>query len=145
MRSVLALLVVAFVGYAAATVYFKEEFPSNWESRWTKSTHKEKEGSQGKWAWNAGEFHNDFDADKGIQTSEDSRFYGIAAHFPKFSNKGKDLVLHTKSSSPRRSTVVVATSSSAPVPSPARASTVRPPTTSCLALTSAAPLLARST
>jgi hypothetical protein len=29
----------------------------------------------------------------GIQTSQDARFYAYTATFPKFSNKGKDLVL----------------------------------------------------
>lgn len=96
------LLVLAFVAYASATVYFNEEFPSDWESRWTKSTWKEKDGSQGKWAWTAGEFYNDAEADKGIQTSEDSRFYGIAAPFKSFSNKGKDLVLQYQVKFPQK-------------------------------------------
>jgi len=100
--SVLALLVVALVGFAAATVHFKEEFPADWESRWTKSVAKEKEGAQGKWAWNAGEFFNDQEADKGIQTSEDNRFYGIAAQYPKFSNKGKDLVIQYQVKFPQK-------------------------------------------
>jgi len=87
------LLVAVFVALASATVYFKEEFPAGWESRWSKSTSKDKEGAQGKWEWSAGEFHGDAEAEKGIKTSEDNRFYGIAAAHPKFSNKGKDLVV----------------------------------------------------
>merc|ERR1712210_401407 len=31
--------------------------------------------------------------DKGIQTAEDSKFFGIAAQFDSFSNKGKDLIV----------------------------------------------------
>merc|ERR1712072_792727 len=32
-------------------------------------------------------------ADKGIQTQEDSKFFGISAGFDTFSNKGKDLII----------------------------------------------------
>merc|ERR1711903_22561 len=35
----------------------------------------------------------DEEADKGIQTQEDSKFFGIAASFDSFSNKGKDLII----------------------------------------------------
>merc|ERR1711979_179772 len=31
--------------------------------------------------------------DKGIQTAQDSRFFGIATSFPSFSNEGKDLII----------------------------------------------------
>jgi len=86
-------LVLLVVAAATATTFFKEEFGDGWESRWTKSSSKEKEGSQGKWGWTAGEWYNDEKADRGLQTSEDSRFYGIAAKFPTFSNKGKPLVV----------------------------------------------------
>jgi len=81
--------------FASATVYFSENFnDADWESRWVKSQNKEKEGTQGKWGWTAGKFYNDEKEDKGLQTSEDARFYQISAQFPKaFSNKGKDLIL----------------------------------------------------
>ena len=48
----------------------------------------------GKWKHTAGEWHGD-EADKGIQTSEDARFYGISAPLTKpfTSKKGKDLVM----------------------------------------------------
>merc|ERR1712165_109453 len=36
---------------------------------------------------------NDETEDKGIQTSEDSKFFGISASFDSFSNAGKDLIL----------------------------------------------------
>jgi calreticulin len=88
-----AFLLLLAVALCSAKVYFNEEFKDGWESRWVKSTHKEKEGAQGKWAWTAGDWYNDATEDKGIQTSENSRFYGIAAQFPKFSNRDKDLVL----------------------------------------------------
>merc|ERR1712127_828714 len=42
-----------------------------------------------------GKFYGDAEKDKGIQTSQDARFYGISAKFPKgpFSNEGKSLVV----------------------------------------------------
>jgi len=38
-------------------------------------------------------FFGDAEADKGLQTSEDARFYQISAKFPGFSNKGKTLIV----------------------------------------------------
>jgi len=70
-------------------VYFSEEFGDDWESRWVKSTWKESEGTQGKWALAAGKWGED----KGVQTTEDSKFYGIAAAFDSFSNAGKELIV----------------------------------------------------
>lgn len=48
----------------------------------------------GAWSWTAGEWFGD-SADKGIQTSEDARFYGISAPLQKTytSAPGKDLVI----------------------------------------------------
>ena len=67
-------------------------FVADWESRWVESTHKP--GEQGKWEWTAGKFYNDADKDKGIQTSQDARFYGISTKFDEaFSNEGKTLVI----------------------------------------------------
>jgi len=92
MRAISIALVVAFVALASAHVQFLEEFKSGWEKRWVVSNWKESEGTKGEFVWAAskgvdGEDH------KGIQTSPDARFYAISAKFPKFSNKGKDLVL----------------------------------------------------
>lgn len=78
---------------ASAKVYFQETFDGDWESRWVKSTSKESEGTQGKWEVSAGGFYGDAEADKGLRTSEDARFYQITADFPEFSNEGKDLIL----------------------------------------------------
>jgi calreticulin len=47
----------------------------------------------GAWKWTAGEYYGDA-ADKGIQTSEDARFYGISAKLSEsFTNKNKELVV----------------------------------------------------
>jgi len=92
MKSILVLLLVAFCAYSLATVHFKEAFENdNWEHRWVESKHKEAE--QGKFVHTAGKWFGDAHVNKGIQTSEDNRFYQISAEFDSFSNKGKDLVL----------------------------------------------------
>ena len=47
----------------------------------------------GAWKWTAGEFNAD-STDKGIQTSEDARFYGLSAKMDApFTNKDKELVV----------------------------------------------------
>ncbi|XP_033122750.1 calreticulin-like [Anneissia japonica] len=74
-----------------ATVYFEEQFGDGWEGRWVESTHRGSE--QGKWKLSAGKFYNDAEKDKGIQTSQDARFYGISAAFDKVSTEGKDLII----------------------------------------------------
>ena len=52
-----------------------------------------KANEMGAWAWTAGKWYGDAE-DKGIQTSEDARFYGYSAKMDKvFNNEGKDLVL----------------------------------------------------
>jgi len=93
MKLSLLCALLGFVLFASAEVYFSEKFDNGWESRWVKSQNKEKEGTQGKWGLSAGKFFND-ESDKGLQTTEDARFYQISAQFPKpFSNKGKDLIV----------------------------------------------------
>jgi calreticulin len=78
---------------ADGKVYFSETFGDGWESRWTVSKWKESEGTAGTWVATAGKWFKDEAEDKGIQTSEDSRFFGIAASFDSFSNEGKDLII----------------------------------------------------
>ncbi|XP_073977103.1 calreticulin [Rhodnius prolixus] len=76
----------------SSEVYFEEKFPdSSWEQNWVYSEHSGKEF--GKFTWTAGKFYNDLDKDKGIQTSQDARFYAISRKFPSFSNKDKPLVV----------------------------------------------------
>merc|ERR1712087_782868 len=70
-----------------------ETFGDGWESRWTVSKWKESEGTAGTWVATAGKWFKDEAEDKGIQTAEDSRFFGIATSFPSFSNEGKDLII----------------------------------------------------
>jgi len=94
MNKVLLLTILStFVLLAAATTHFKEEFDSKWTDRWVQSNFKESEGTRGDFVRTAGKFYGDAEADQGVQTSQDARFYAYTAKFPKFSNKGKDLVL----------------------------------------------------
>merc|ERR1711878_155353 len=54
---------------------------------------KESEGTSGKWVATAGKWLTDEAEDTGIQTGEDSKFFGIAAQFDSFSNEGKELIV----------------------------------------------------
>ncbi|KAE9556681.1 hypothetical protein FO519_000087 [Halicephalobus sp. NKZ332] len=84
------LVLLALVGASLAEVYFKEEFDDSWESRWIQSKHKD---DYGKFKLSAGKFYGDEKRDRGIQTSQDAKFYSVGAKFNKFSNKGKPLVI----------------------------------------------------
>lgn len=92
MRATLVVLLIALLGIHAsqATVFFQEEFGSDWASRWTKSTAKPDNGD---WKWTAGKYFANEEAQKGIQTAQDAKFYGISAKFDKFSNENKPLVI----------------------------------------------------
>jgi len=76
-----------------AEIYFSEEFNDGWENRWIKSKFKDSEGTAGEWGISAGKYFNDEEADKGLQTKRDARFYQISAEFKEFSNNGKPLVV----------------------------------------------------
>lgn len=82
---------VGLVAFASAETWFKETFDDGWEDRWIKSKHK---SDYGEWKVTAGKFYGDADADKGLQTSQDAKFYAIAAKFDKdHTNEGKTLVV----------------------------------------------------
>jgi len=87
------LVLVALVVAATATTYFKETFDSSYTDRWVTSKWKQDVGQAGKWGHTAGEFYGDEEADKGLSTTQDARFYATSAKFPAFSNEGKDLVI----------------------------------------------------
>merc|ERR1711865_1206430 len=91
--SVASAFLLALVPQASAKTYFSETFDAGWESRWTLSKWKESEGTAGTFKLNAGKWFADEEADKGLQTQEDSKFFGIAAGFDSFSNKGKDVII----------------------------------------------------
>merc|ERR1712084_34059 len=81
------------VGAVSGKIHFQETFGEGWESRWTASTWKESEGTQGKFVAATGKWFGDAAEDQGIQTSEDSKFFGISAGFDSFSNDGKDVII----------------------------------------------------
>jgi calreticulin len=87
------LTCLAALSSAAGKIYFSETFDSDWGSRWVKSQWKDSEGTQGKWALTAGKWFKDEKEDQGIQTAEDSRFFGVSASFDSFSNDGKELIV----------------------------------------------------
>lgn len=62
-----------------------------WEDEWKYSEHPGKEF--GKFAHTTGSIFHDPEEDKGIQTSQDARFYAMSTKFPPFSNEGKNLVV----------------------------------------------------
>eukprot|EP00762_Andalucia_godoyi_P002635 ANDGO_03295.mRNA.1 Calreticulin len=90
-------VVLGLVAAAHANSYFTENFDDSWTSRWTYSKHKEAEGTAGKFKHTAGKWFGGKESDaKGIQTSQDARFYQISAPFTNngvYSNEGKDFVL----------------------------------------------------
>lgn len=77
----------------SADVYLKETFGKGWEDRWVMSEWKKSDGTQGAFELSAGDFYGDAEADKGLKTTEDARFYGASAKTTAFSNEGKDLVI----------------------------------------------------
>jgi len=81
------------IGPVAAEVYFKEQFDNDWTKRWVESSKWKPKAEMGKFEHTAGEWYADKD-DKGIQTSEDARFYGISAKMDKtFTSGDKELVV----------------------------------------------------
>jgi len=86
--STLALL-SALAAPATADIYFKEQFnDEGWVKRWTESSKWKPKAEMGAWKHTAGKFYAD-EKDKGIQTSEDARFYGISAPLEKTFTSGK--------------------------------------------------------
>lgn len=88
---IVSLVICAVLSAAVAEVFFEEKLNENWEKNWVYS---EAEGKEfGKFKLSAGKFYNDAENDKGLQTSQDARFYAISRKFTPFSNKDKPLVV----------------------------------------------------
>jgi len=87
------LACVGSLSVASGKIFFSESFGTGWEDRWTLSKWKESEGTSGKWVATAGKWFSDEAEDTGIQTGEDSKFFGISAQFDSFSNEGKELIV----------------------------------------------------
>ncbi|XP_055975772.1 calreticulin-3 isoform X1 [Sorex fumeus] len=87
-----ALCALCVLRVALATVYFQEEFldGERWRNRWVQSTN---DSGFGHFRLSSGKFYGHKEKDKGLQTTQNSRFYAISARFRPFSNKGRTLVL----------------------------------------------------
>jgi len=85
------LTLALFATICTAEIFFSEEFGDGWEKRWVLSTHKKDDA--GNFVISAGKFHGDDEADKGLKTGKDARFYQISAEIKDFNNKDRDLVL----------------------------------------------------
>lgn len=92
--SAFALTAATCITSASAEFFLSENFnDENWTGRWTQSTTWKPKHEMGEWKHTAGEFYGDAD-DKGIQTSQDARFYGLSAKLDKpFVSGDKPLVL----------------------------------------------------
>jgi len=93
MNALLLALLSTLVLVASATTFYKDEIDADWQDRWVQSEFKSSEGTRGDFVRSHGKFYGDAEADQGLQTSQDARFYAYTSKFPKFSNKDKDLVL----------------------------------------------------
>ena len=82
------VVVTCLLVLSTATVYFSEEFPSDWKTRWV---HTSKPDTH-PFTWSAGKIFVDEAEEKGLYTSSNLKFYAISAQFPSFSNKDKSLV-----------------------------------------------------
>merc|ERR1711871_826976 len=87
---ILAAVAVSCIALATAEVYFEEDFSGDWESRWIQSKAKDDLGAM---KVTSGKFFGDEEAAKGLQTSQDAKFYAISAKTKEFSNEGKTLVV----------------------------------------------------
>uniref|UniRef100_A0ABM5ELJ1 Calreticulin n=1 Tax=Pogona vitticeps TaxID=103695 RepID=A0ABM5ELJ1_9SAUR len=77
---------------ARGAVYFREQFldGGKWQARWVPSHHR---SDYGTFRLATGKLYSDRDLDKGLQTSEDLKFYAISSRFKPFSNEGRPLVI----------------------------------------------------
>merc|ERR1711871_1501200 len=89
-RAIVLALAISCVALASAEVYFEEDFSGDWESRWIQS---EAKSDLGIMKVSAGKFYGDEEAGKGLQTSQDAKFYAISAKMKEFSNADKTLVV----------------------------------------------------
>jgi len=88
------LAATAFItSQVTAEIYFQEKFDDDYTKRWVESTKWRSKDEMGKFAHTAGQWYGD-EKDKGIQTSEDAKFYGLSAKMNKsFTSADKELVV----------------------------------------------------
>jgi len=124
-----------FIAAVTAKVWYKETFDDSYTSRWVESSWKKSSGEAGKWGHSAGPWWGgDKDAAKGLETTQDAKFYAISSKFPQhFSNEGKDLVIQFSVKFPQKLIVVVVISKLLALISIKANSVAIALTTSCLA------------
>jgi len=85
-----SMAVLAFAAGVSAEVFFKETFDGSYADRWTVSG----KSDLGEFKHTAGEFFGDEEANKGLQTSQDAKFYAISAPIPTpVDNKDKPMIV----------------------------------------------------
>merc|ERR1711871_968279 len=89
MKSVAFCAIIA-IAYVNAEVFLEEDFSGDALSRWTQSTAKDGLGAM---KISAGKYFGDEEAGKGLQTSQDAKFYAISTKMKEFSSQGKTVVI----------------------------------------------------
>eukprot|EP01130_Rhizamoeba_saxonica_P000581 TRINITY_DN10548_c0_g1_i1.p1 TRINITY_DN10548_c0_g1~~TRINITY_DN10548_c0_g1_i1.p1 ORF type:complete len:388 (-),score=153.96 TRINITY_DN10548_c0_g1_i1:34-1197(-) len=88
MKFLTILTFVLLAALVSSEIYFQDNFETL--DGWVVSEVVE---NQGKIDLSAGEFFLDAEANKGLQLTQDAKFYAVSKKFDEFSNKGKDLVI----------------------------------------------------
>ncbi|XP_058810598.1 calreticulin, partial [Phymastichus coffea] len=92
MYSFIRWFIILFASSTCAEIFFEETFPDDsWENNWIYSENPGQE--HGKFILSHGKFFNDAEKDKGLQTSQDAKFYALSRKFKPFSNDKKPLIL----------------------------------------------------
>ena len=63
------------------------------KGRWTVSDWKKSESMQGSWVVSVSKWFADEKEDTGLQTAENSKFFGIVSSIESLSNEGKELII----------------------------------------------------
>merc|ERR1711871_171911 len=85
-KSVAVCAIIA-IAYVNAEVFLEEDFSGDALSRWTQSTAKDGLGAM---KISAGKYFGDEEAGKGLQTSQDAKFYAISTKMKEFLQPGQD-------------------------------------------------------
>merc|ERR1712100_400692 len=89
-RKSVAVCAIIAIAYVNAEVFLEEDFSGDALSRWTQSTAKD---GLGEMKISAGKYFGDEEAGKGLQTSQDAKFYAISTKMKEFSSQGKTVVI----------------------------------------------------
>ncbi|CAJ0965885.1 unnamed protein product [Ranitomeya imitator] len=92
MKWCLLLATCVLAASAEPVIYLREQFEDGdeWQKRWVESKNK---SDYGKWQLTAGKFFGDPEKDKGIQTTQDWKYYALSTRFEPISNENQTLVI----------------------------------------------------